>query len=235
MNPNFLAKRSGPKRPPDIAASLRAVRKVHATGPTQPAPLNKRPPAIAEVESEPITKAQAYAKRNGPKKTMEQGGIAEIRDLHKAGGRTLDGDFLSKVAIDRPPTSTRTLSLKKRAPTFAPAGVRWEKCAGTWVQIEHDGRGRSRAIGKLAKGLKVPPQSDNASNATDIADTGAPNRWDDEETASPGTEHVGGFDDTNVPQSDPRIVAAVASTPREREVDAIKQALLPKNKLRMMP
>ena len=140
----------------------------------------------------------------------------------------LTGDFLSKV---QPITATQTPHLCEGAMHPVCAGKNRE-C--TWLQVEHFGRGKSRVLGGLAKGLKVPPQSNNASNATDIADVGSTNDWDDEDVANPTPEHVGGFTDTDASRS-PAIAAAVASTPREKPLDAIKRALLPENKKRMMP
>jgi hypothetical protein len=215
-----------------LDTTTKMIKRVHARGPTSP-------DDDVEVAMMPLTKAERVAirrgKKRGPKKTqVSMKGVSAIRDIHAQGAQKLDGDFLSKV---QPVSAHDDMTpLQKRASMqHAPAGTRWENVRGTWLQVSHDGQGRSRVVGGLAKGLKLPPNSSNGSNETDIADVGSTNNWDDENTENPTPEMVGGFDDTNVSPRGPRIAAAVSSVPSEASAQAIKQCLLPENKRRMMP
>jgi len=70
-----------------------------------------------------------------------------------------------------------------------------------------------------------PPESANATWTRELANTGASNRWSDEQTASPSPSIVGGHNDRNVVPDDARIAAAIAAsgtTSRDRAVAAIK-------------
>jgi hypothetical protein len=197
----------------DTATTM--IKKLHARGPTSPTD-------DVEVSAMPLSKAERTAIRRAkkPKKTqLSQRGVDAIKDIHAKGGRPLTGDFLSKA--ETPSTVDDTRPLQKRQ--FSSAW--WN--AATWQE-------RRDALLK-GQQVKLPPQSSNASSETELAQTGAENDWDDEETASPAVEHVAGFDDTNVSPRDPRIAAAVSSVPSEAATQAIKQALLPKNKRVMMP
>jgi hypothetical protein len=227
--PRDLVQDSFPNVRSRLDTTTRMIKNVHARGPTNP-------DDDVEVAMIPLTKGERTAIRRAkkPKKTqLSQRGVGAIKDIHAKGAKKLDGDFLSKV---QPVSAHDDMTpLQKRASAqVTPECVRWENCAGAWLRVAHDGRGHSRVVGKLAKGLKLPPNSSNASNETDIADVGSTNDWSDEQTASPAVEHVAGFNDVDASRS-PAIAAAVASTPREAQVEAIKRALLPENKRRMMP
>jgi hypothetical protein len=204
-----------PNGAPTVDASTRLIKSIHSRGPVPSLPDTDD----SEVGAMLLTKAERAAIRRAkkPRKTqLSQRGVQEIRDAHKKGGIPLSGDFLSKVQPAVAPQDS--VPLQKRIGSSA-----WWNAA-TWQE-------RRDAV---KKGLIVPPQSLNASNQTEIADVGSVNDFDDEDTESPTTEHVGGFSDHDVSRS-PAISAAVASVPRDAAVDAIKQALLPANERRMMP
>jgi hypothetical protein len=94
------------------------------------------------------------------------------------------------------------------------------------------GAERQAAMGKAQTSIRfssAPSFPANSANgewgATAIADTGAANNWDDENTQSPAVGHAGGFSDSAISPNDPRIAAAVDSvgTPtRAAAVTAIR-------------
>jgi hypothetical protein len=249
MNSNFLTKRSEPKPPPDLEAARRAILSLHKGA----APVDEAVEDMLRTDAERAARKKQL--KRGPKKTqLSRKGVANIAKLHAAGGRPLGGDFLSKaVAADDEPEYDDSVDAVRKSLSAAPRALaplaNPRINAADIARIVARGSLRKR-VGSaewwntatwqerrdaMAKGVKMPPQSNNAtSTSDDLADTGATNLWNDEETASPKPTPVGGFTDPQVSPNDPRIAAAVAEVPKD-PVEAIKQALLPANKRRMMP
>jgi hypothetical protein len=162
---NFLEDRDEPEPEDGRDLAQSAIKKLHRRGPTRPDSLHKRAPAgtgDAAVRAMAMTNADRAARSHADDATQE------IKKVLARGPAPLLPDTLStgQARVERSHDAT-VQAVAKALGRPAPYADR----DATLARVRALRRKGGRDLGMFRKGL--PPQSANARNTSDLADTGA--------------------------------------------------------------